>query len=223
MVRSVILVCLVSPGLAVAPGAFAGGSFTSSDPMLNQVWQQSVQTAEDMLSTGAQTTDVLGRPCAISLPVPIIEDGLEARPVPVHRRRIGDRPDLRREQPAPRHPAGDARRVRGQPAPGRGHPLVSIPRLVVGVVRLQRLLDRDASQLRALLGRRRLREADVACDGAADRRLVRGPHASERAARERPRAVRLCLHQASGERRRLFQRGVRLGAQAGGAVGRMGW
>ena len=35
-----------------------------------------MRTADDMLYAGAQKTDALGRPCAISLPVPIILDGV---------------------------------------------------------------------------------------------------------------------------------------------------
>lgn len=72
--RIAISLALLAAGFA-SP-AHASGSFVSSDPLLNEIWQQSVRTADDMLATGPQTTDALGRPCAISLSVPIIEDGL---------------------------------------------------------------------------------------------------------------------------------------------------
>ncbi len=92
-----------------------------------------------------------------------------ARPLPLHRRRVGDRPDLRRQRAALRHPTGDAGAVRGEPAVGRVDPVLAVQRLVGGAVRLQRLLDHDALQLRPLLGRRRVREAGVAEPDPPDR------------------------------------------------------
>ena len=74
--RLTVVLVLLAVAFTFAPTALAAGSFTSSDPLLNEIWQQSVRTANDMLSTGPQKTDALGRPCAISLPVPIILDGV---------------------------------------------------------------------------------------------------------------------------------------------------
>jgi len=60
--------------LVVAPAAnAAGGSFTSSDPVLNKIWSESVRTATDMLVAGPLTVDAEGRPCAIALPKVIID------------------------------------------------------------------------------------------------------------------------------------------------------
>jgi hypothetical protein len=59
--------------LTLAPAALAGGSFESSDLKLNKIWAQSVQTAQDMLAPGNLTTDWAGRPCAIAVPVVILD------------------------------------------------------------------------------------------------------------------------------------------------------
>ena len=54
----------------VSPGT---GSFSASDPLLTQIWQASVQTAQDMIVPGPLTTDWDGEPCAIDLPTVIID------------------------------------------------------------------------------------------------------------------------------------------------------
>ncbi len=51
----------------------AGGSFTSSDPLLNRIWSGSVLTASDMIAPGPLTTDADGRPCPIALPTVILD------------------------------------------------------------------------------------------------------------------------------------------------------
>jgi hypothetical protein len=71
----VTLLCAALLGLSV-PAAHTegvGGSFTSSDPLLNRIWSASVQTADDMLVPGPLATDWEGRPCAIALPAVIID------------------------------------------------------------------------------------------------------------------------------------------------------
>lgn len=62
--------------LAAAPtAAAADGSFAASDPLLGQIWAASVKTAGDMVAAGPLTTDAEGRPCAIALPM-VLLDGL---------------------------------------------------------------------------------------------------------------------------------------------------
>jgi hypothetical protein len=51
------------------------GSFRVSDPLLNQIWTDSVRTAQDMIAPGPLQTDWAGRPCKIDLPTVLI-DGL---------------------------------------------------------------------------------------------------------------------------------------------------
>jgi hypothetical protein len=58
--------------LALVPQALAGGSFTSSDDLLNQIWDASVQTARDGVSPSVRLDR---RNCAINLPL-VILDGL---------------------------------------------------------------------------------------------------------------------------------------------------
>jgi hypothetical protein len=58
----------------VADGAGATtGSFHSSDPGLDRIWVNSVQTAIDMISAGPITSDAMGRPCAIPLRTVILD------------------------------------------------------------------------------------------------------------------------------------------------------
>jgi hypothetical protein len=59
--------------LVFGPAA-AAGTFVSSDPELNAIWQASVATAQDMVLPGPQAQDALGRPCRIDLPL-LIQDG----------------------------------------------------------------------------------------------------------------------------------------------------
>jgi Bacterial alpha-L-rhamnosidase 6 hairpin glycosidase domain/Bacterial alpha-L-rhamnosidase C-terminal domain len=63
----------------LASGAHAGGSFTSSDPLLNRIWAVSVQTARDMVVPGPLVKDAEGRPCAIALPVVIVDGAVRDR------------------------------------------------------------------------------------------------------------------------------------------------
>jgi hypothetical protein len=57
--------------------AFADtGSFSSSDPQLDQIWSAAVRTADDMLAPGGQQVDALGRPCPTSGGVTVILDGV---------------------------------------------------------------------------------------------------------------------------------------------------
>ena len=56
-------------------GDGGSGTFSSSDPLLNAIWSGSVRTAQDMIAPGPLQTDWAGRPCAIDLPVVLI-DGL---------------------------------------------------------------------------------------------------------------------------------------------------
>jgi hypothetical protein len=59
---------------AAVPAA-GTGSFTSSDELLNNVWTDSVRTANDMVAPGPLTVDAEGRPCQISLTT-VLLDGL---------------------------------------------------------------------------------------------------------------------------------------------------
>ena len=67
-----LLAVLVAFG-GVASPARADGSFTSSDPLLNQIWTDSVRTATDMIAPGPLQTDWLGRPCKIDLGTVLID------------------------------------------------------------------------------------------------------------------------------------------------------
>jgi hypothetical protein len=67
---------------AGAPSAWAGGSFSSSDPLLNRIWQVSVKTARDVVLPGPITTDALGRSCVVNLPE-FISDGVVRDRCPV--------------------------------------------------------------------------------------------------------------------------------------------
>ena len=64
--------------LVLAPSAGAG-SFQSSDPLVNRIWADSVQTATDMLAPGPLTVDSAGRPCPIALPEVIIDGAVRDR------------------------------------------------------------------------------------------------------------------------------------------------
>lgn len=62
---------------AWTPDAFADtGSFSSSDPELDQIWAASVKTADDMLAPGGQQVDALGRPCPTPAGTTVILDGV---------------------------------------------------------------------------------------------------------------------------------------------------
>ena len=50
-----------------------GGSFASSDPLVTRIWAASVKTATDMIAPGPLTTDAEGRPCAIALPMVLLD------------------------------------------------------------------------------------------------------------------------------------------------------
>jgi len=57
----------------------AGGSFASSDPLLNTIWRDSVRSSVDMLAPGPLRTDALDRPCAIDLPTVILDGTVRDR------------------------------------------------------------------------------------------------------------------------------------------------
>lgn len=67
---AVLLLAAVAPAAARAGTT---GSFSSSDPLLNAIWADSVRTAQDMIAPGPLTVDWLGRPCAINLPTVLID------------------------------------------------------------------------------------------------------------------------------------------------------
>lgn len=73
--RGIVLVALLAMWLlGSAPVASAvGGSFESSDPLLNRIWAASVLTATDMLAPGPLATDAEGFPCAIDLPTVLLD------------------------------------------------------------------------------------------------------------------------------------------------------
>ena len=76
------LAALLAAGtlLAAVPLARAdGGSFTSSDPLLNRIWAASVTTATDMLAPGPLTTDSSGDACPIDVPVAILDGEVRDR------------------------------------------------------------------------------------------------------------------------------------------------
>ena len=50
-----------------------GGSFSASDPLVTRIWAASVKTATDMIAPGPLTTDAEGRPCAIALPLVLLD------------------------------------------------------------------------------------------------------------------------------------------------------
>jgi Bacterial alpha-L-rhamnosidase 6 hairpin glycosidase domain/Bacterial alpha-L-rhamnosidase C-terminal domain len=65
-----------SRGTVAAP---AVGSFASSDPLLDRIWQVSITTANDMLAPGPLTTDAGGNDCAIELSVVLIDGAVRDR------------------------------------------------------------------------------------------------------------------------------------------------
>jgi hypothetical protein len=78
--RALVFALLPALGLVfcAAAGA-AGGSFASSDPLLNGIWGASVKTALGVVVPGPLTTDALGRDCAIELPRVIVDGPLRDR------------------------------------------------------------------------------------------------------------------------------------------------
>jgi len=76
---ALVLSCLAAAGgrsHAVLPGT---GSFASSDPLLDRIWQVSIRTAGDMLVPGPIATDATGSECAIALPVVIVDGAVRDR------------------------------------------------------------------------------------------------------------------------------------------------
>src|SRR5947209_8491667 len=65
--------------LVLVPAASAEGSFTSSDPLLNTVWADSVRTAQDMLAPGPLLEDWAGRDCTMDVPVAILDGTVRDR------------------------------------------------------------------------------------------------------------------------------------------------
>ena len=66
----------VLAALALAPCAQAGGSFTSSDDLLNRIRQASVRTAEDSVSPPVNPDT---RSCKINLPLVILDGPVRDR------------------------------------------------------------------------------------------------------------------------------------------------
>lgn len=67
---------VVLGALVLAASANAGtGSFESSDPLLNAIWQAGNRTAADMLAPGGQTYDALGHYCPTPSGITVILDG----------------------------------------------------------------------------------------------------------------------------------------------------
>jgi Bacterial alpha-L-rhamnosidase 6 hairpin glycosidase domain/Bacterial alpha-L-rhamnosidase C-terminal domain len=62
--------CCAVVACALAPAALAGGTFTSSDPLLNSIWTASVKTANDGIS---KPVDLDPRDCKINLPLVILD------------------------------------------------------------------------------------------------------------------------------------------------------
>ena len=73
-----LLAGVACTGAATAAAA-PSGSFASNDPLLNEIWQDSVRSAGDMLAPGPLTKDALGRPCAIDLPTVILDGTVRDR------------------------------------------------------------------------------------------------------------------------------------------------
>src|SRR5262245_34144200 len=76
---ALVLSCLAAAAgrsHAVLPGT---GSFASSDPLLDRIWQVSIRTAGDMLVPGPIATDATGSECAIALPVVIVDGAVRDR------------------------------------------------------------------------------------------------------------------------------------------------
>lgn len=73
MRRFAALAASISIVVGTTTTAAATGTFRSSDPQLNAIWLGSVRTAQDMLAPGPLTIDSAGRPCAIGLPVVILD------------------------------------------------------------------------------------------------------------------------------------------------------
>jgi hypothetical protein len=69
-----IVVALVAVAASTATiGRAQGGSFLSSDPGLNQIWADSVKTADDAIAPGPLTVDARGRSCQIDLPTVLVD------------------------------------------------------------------------------------------------------------------------------------------------------
>ena len=93
-----LLIALVA-AFVFAPAAHAAGSFHSSDPGLNPIWAGSVQTAVDMLAPGPLQVD--WRAGRADRPPDRDSRRRGARPLPVRRRRVGDRPTFDAVDTAP--------------------------------------------------------------------------------------------------------------------------
>jgi hypothetical protein len=74
---AIVLIALAALGIgpSVVADRAVAGSFTSSDPLLNEIWTASVRTATDMVAAGPLTVDAENRPCGIMLPQ-VLLDGL---------------------------------------------------------------------------------------------------------------------------------------------------
>jgi hypothetical protein len=72
MRRSAAISLCVLATVAFAQPA-AGGSFRSSDTLLNRIWAASVKTVDDVTVPGPLTVDAEGRPCPIDLPVVLVD------------------------------------------------------------------------------------------------------------------------------------------------------
>jgi hypothetical protein len=68
-----LLLFLAVPAARSRPADSGSGSFASSDPFLNRIWQDSVTTAADMVVAARSLADAGGSPCAIDLPVVIVD------------------------------------------------------------------------------------------------------------------------------------------------------
>ena len=76
MTRAAALCAVVACALVPAQQALAGGSFTSSDPLLNSIWQASVKTANDGIS---KPVGLDPRNCKIALPLVILDGPVRDR------------------------------------------------------------------------------------------------------------------------------------------------
>jgi hypothetical protein len=70
--------CALLPVIALlgAAAPASAGTFRSSDPLLNVIWQKSVRTAADMLAPGGQTYDAVGHYCPEPAGQTVILDGV---------------------------------------------------------------------------------------------------------------------------------------------------
>jgi Bacterial alpha-L-rhamnosidase C-terminal domain/Bacterial alpha-L-rhamnosidase 6 hairpin glycosidase domain len=73
MLRRVVTIAAVLLVCAPAAAAHAGGTFSSSDPLLNRIWTVSVKTATDMVVPGPLLYDSMSRKCPINLHEVIID------------------------------------------------------------------------------------------------------------------------------------------------------